>query len=487
MLFNSLEFLFLFLPVTAAVFFLIGGFGRPRFAIAWLVVASVFFYGYWNASYVPLLLFSVVFNYFLGEALQAEKKKWMLTAGILVNLGLLGYFKYAMFIVENLRFLPIGDLHVILPIGISFLTFEQIAYLVDTYRGQTPQRDFVRYCWFITLFPRLIAGPIVRAREILPQFGRRSFGCFNTTWFATGLTIFVIGLFKKVICADHVGSYATHVFRIAENGTAITFYEAWGGALAFTCQIYFDFSGYSDMAIGIARMFGIVLPLNFNSPYKASSIIEFWRRWHMSLSRFLRDYLYIPLGGDRKGTVRRYLNLMITMLVAGLWHGAGWTFVAWGALHGLYLCVNHAWRAARVSLGHDLSRTTWWGRGSGTIVTLGAVMVAWLFFRAPSFSGALNMLAGMAGMNGLGGTSTSLLGYLIAPFLLLVCLIAPNTQEIVGHFEDESLEQSGSVRPQVQPQFLWRPNLSWSIVIGLMFFLAIVSLTEENEFIYFRF
>jgi len=487
MLFNSHQFLFLFLPATAAIFFLLSGFGRRQLLIAWLVVASIFFYGYWNVSYVPLLLFSVLFNYFLGEALEAEKKKWMLLGGIAVNLGLLGYFKYATFIVENLRFLPIGDLHVVLPIGISFLTFEQIAYLIDTYKGQTPPRDFVRYCWFITFFPRLIAGPIVRAREILPQYGKRSFGSFDTTWFATGVTIFVIGLFKKVMCADHVGSYATYVFQTAEGGTPITFFEAWGGALAFTCQIYFDFSGYSDMAIGIARMFGIVLPLNFDSPYKACNIIEFWRRWHMTLSRFLRDYLYIPLGGDRKGEARRYTNLMITMLVAGLWHGAGWTFVAWGALHGFYLCINHAWRSVRARLGQDLNRTTWWGRGSGRCATLGAVVLAWIFFRASSFSGALNMMTGMAGMNGWGGISTSLLGYFIAPMLLLVCLVAPNTQELVGQIEDDSLDQPGPVRPAYTPWFLWQPNLRWSIMIGLMFYLAIVSLTEENEFIYFRF
>lgn len=487
MLFNSLEFVFLFLPATAAVFFLLAGFGRRPIAIAWLVAASAFFYGYWNSSYLPLLFFSLVFNYFLGEAIGAEKKRWMLVGGLLVNLGLLGYFKYANFFLENVPFLPIRELQIILPIGISFLTFEQIAYLVDSYRGEMPKRDFLRYCGFITFFPRLIAGPIVRAREILPQFAAPSFGAFSTRHLAAGLTIFTIGLFKKVICADHVGSYATHVFHAAEQGVALPFWEAWGGAIAFTCQIYFDFSGYSDMAIGIGRMLGIQLPLNFNSPYKACSIIDFWRRWHITLSRFLRDYLYIPLGGNRKGSARRYTNIMVTLLLAGLWHGAGWTFVAWGALHGFYLSLNHAWRSVCSAYGHDRHKSTRWGRACARMITLSAVVVAWIFFRASSFAGAVNVLSGMAGMNGLGGTSTSTIGYLIAPILLVICLIAPNTQELVNQIPVGSHEKSDEVRNDWFANFRWKPNLSWAVVVGLMLYVSIVSLTEESEFIYFRF
>lgn len=486
MLFHSPEFVFVFLPVTAALIFLLGALGRPQWAIGASVASSLLFYGYWNVSYLPLLLFSVALNYQLGVMLGAARKRWLLALGLTLNLGLLAYLKYAVFIVENLH-LSVGDIRVALPIGISFLTFEQIAYLVDTYRGQAPKGSVLRYAWFITFFPRLIAGPIVRAQEIVPQLDRRSFGSWDTACLAPGLTIFVIGFFKKVICADHVGSYATQVFQTADGGTPIAFWDAWGGSLAFTCQIYFDFSAYSDMAIGIARMFGIALPVNFDSPYKAVNIIEFWRRWHMTLSRFLRDYLYIPLGGDRKGDIRKYGNLMMTMLLAGLWHGAGWTFVAWGALHGLYLCMNHAWRAIREGWGADLSRTTVWGEWSARALTLGAVMVAWIFFRAGTFSGASNILTGMVGLNGLGAMSTSLVGYFVAPVLLLVCLAAPNTQEIVGRIETTASGISNPKAGHDRTWISWQPNWAWSVVIGLMFYISLVSLTEEKEFIYFRF
>ncbi|WP_447603696.1 MBOAT family O-acyltransferase [Nitrospira sp. Nam80] len=408
-------------------------------------------------------------------------------AGIAFNLGLLGYFKYANFLIENLPFLSIPHIQIILPIAISFLTFEQIAYLVDTYRDQAPKASFLYYCLFVTFFPRLIAGPIVRAQEVLPQFGRNLCVTFPTRQVAIGLTIFVIGFFKKVILADHVASYATHVFQTAEGEVALTFWEAWGGALAFTVQIYFDFSAYSDMAIGIARMFGISLPLNFNSPYKACSIIDFWRRWHMTLSRFLRDYVYFSLGGSRKGPVRRYANLMVTMLLAGLWHGAGWTFVAWGGLHGIYLVINHAWRSARSALGHDLTHSTWWGRASAQMLTLLAIVVAWTLFRAASFSGAMNMLTGMIGLNGTGAISTSMLGYFVSPLLLLICLGAPNSQELVDRVGDASVERLGKVRSGYAMAVCWRPNLRWAVTVGLMFYFAIVALTKSNEFLYFQF
>lgn len=487
MLFNSLEFVFLFLPSTATVFFLLGGSGCHRLAISWLVAASLFFYGYWNLWYLPLIVLSVLFNYLAGVALSREKHKWVLVVGIALNLGLLGYFKYANFLIENLPFLSLSALHVVLPIAISFLTFEQIAYLVDTYKGDAPESTFLRYCLFVTFFPRLIAGPIVRAREILPQMDRPSFLSFSTTQFATGLTLFVIGLVKKVLFADHVASYATHVFLAAEQGMTLTFWEAWGGVLAFTVQIYFDFSGYSDMAIGLARMFGISLPLNFNSPYKSCNIIDFWRRWHMTLSRFLRDYLYIPLGGDREGKARQYVNLMLTMLLAGLWHGAGWTFVAWGALHGVYLIINHAWRSVRCAFGHDLRRSTRWGRASARMVTLLAVVVAWTLFRAGSFGGAINVLTAMTGVNGIGGISTSILGYLVGPMLLLVCLVGPNAQELVDRVGNASIERLGKVRSDYAMALCWKPNLRWAVGVGLLFYVAMASLTQQREFIYFQF
>ncbi|MGD1911300.1 MAG: MBOAT family O-acyltransferase, partial [Rivularia sp. (in: cyanobacteria)] len=313
MLFNSLEFIFLYLPITLSIFFGIGKFGNYRFAIVFLVAASLSFYGWWNPPYLLLLIFSLIFNYFIGSALSEKLKiklgkKLLLTLGIIVNLALIGYFKYANFFVST-----VGDLlgrnfnleNIILPLAISFFTFQQIAYLVDAYKGETKEYNLLDYCLFVTFFPQLIAGPIVHHKEVMPQFEDKSTYRFNPENMAVGITIFSLGLFKKVIFADNIAAYATPVFTAASQGRAPTLVEAWVGALAYTLQLYFDFSGYSDMAIGIARMFGIKLPINFNSPYKAISISDFWRRWHITLSNFLRDYLYIPLGGSRKGEIRR--------------------------------------------------------------------------------------------------------------------------------------------------------------------------------------
>ncbi len=313
MLFNSYEFIFLFLPITLLGFHLIGKHEHYRIAIAWLVGASLFFYGWWNPAYLGLILFSILFNYSIGVLLGNSpgnklSKKTILTIGVSINLLVLGYYKYANFFVDTLNALNSTNIvlyEVILPLAISFFTFQQITYLVDSYRGQTKEYKFLHYCLFVTFFPQLIAGPIVHHKEMLPQFANNIVYKIRSKNLAIGITIFALGLFKKVVLADGVSVYSTPVFDAAESGVILTFFEAWAGALAYTFQLYFDFSGYSDMAIGIARMFGILLPLNFNSPYKSTSIIDFWRRWHITLSRFLRDYLYIPLGGNKKGKLRR--------------------------------------------------------------------------------------------------------------------------------------------------------------------------------------
>ena len=342
MLFNSYGFLFLFLPVTLIVFFALGQRQRSKkLAMAWLVVTSLFFYAWWNPAYLGIMLGSIIFNYTVGFVLSAEDsplaKKLVLTYGIVVNLGLLGYYKYANFFVDSLNAV-FGDVifleTILLPLAISFFTFQQIAYLIDTYRGETRELNFLHYCLFVTFFPQLIAGPIVHHKEMLPQFDRDSLYSINIRRHAVGYSIFTLGLFKKVVLADGIAAYATPAFFAADSGIELTLFEAWTGALAYTLQLYFDFSGYSDMAIGLARMFGIRLPLNFNSPYKATNIVDFWRRWHMTLSRFMRDYIYIPLGGNRQGIIGgRNANLMTTMLLGGLWHGAGWNFLFWGGLH----------------------------------------------------------------------------------------------------------------------------------------------------------
>lgn len=340
MLFNTYEFILAFLPISVLAFYLIGKLIGNRAAVASLILASLFFYGWWNPAYLTLIGASILVNYGLGQRLRlanyhsrSAMKSATLMAGIVINLGLLGYFKYMNFFVDTA-----ADLfgtgftleRIVLPLAISFFTFQQITYLVDTSRGLAEEYGFLHYTLFVTFFPQLIAGPIVHHSEMMPQFVRKDLCKFRHRNLAIGMSIFALGLFKKVIIADNVAVFGTPVFDAANAGVTLSFIEAWGGALAYTFQLYFDFSGYSDMALGLARMFGIRLPLNFNSPYKAVNIVEFWRRWHMTLSRFLRDYLYIQLGGNRKGVTRRHANLMATMLFGGLWHGAGWTYVAWG-------------------------------------------------------------------------------------------------------------------------------------------------------------
>lgn len=328
----------------------------------------------------------------------------MLITGVSINLLLLGYFKYANFFVNNINEFFETGFHlenILLPLAISFFTFQQITYLVDSYKGKGKEYGFNNYCLFVTFFPQLIAGPIVHHREIMPQFENRDLYSLKTRNLSIGMTIFMLGLFKKVVLADSMAVPANEVFQAAENGVELTIFEAWVGALAYTFQLYFDFSGYSDMAIGLARMFGIILPINFYSPYKANNIIEFWRRWHITLSRFLRDYLYIPLGGNRKGELRRYSNLMLTMILGGLWHGAAWTFVWWGCLHGFYLCINHLWIRVKAKICDQHLKAAFPARCGGRILTFAAVVIAWALFRAESREGIDTMYAAMFGLNGI--------------------------------------------------------------------------------------
>ena len=426
MLFNSYIFIFGFLPVVLLGFFWLGRISHT-YAAAWLALASLFFYGYWNPAYVGLLLLSIVCNYTFGtwiakaglrdedretrktagvlpaqlrgDAPSCRVKKHLLIVAIAANLSLLAYYKYANFFAESVNAAAgtswdMGT--IMLPLGISFFTFTQIAFLVDTYWGEVKEYNFVHYTLFVTYFPHLIAGPVLHHKEMMPQFAHKATYRANWENIATGLMLFTLGLCKKTLWADPIAAYADGIFGGVAIGMTPTIYEAWCGALAYTLQIYFDFSGYTDMALGIALMFGIRLPINFDSPYKATSIIDFWRRWHMTLSRFLRDYLYIPLGGNRKGTTRRYLNLMATMLLGGLWHGAGWTFVVWGALHGAYLAINQFWRAL---LPEQRWLPAWLGNLCGGLLTFVAVVVAWVVFRASDIAQAMVLLKAMFGIN----------------------------------------------------------------------------------------
>lgn len=410
MLFNSYIFIAVFLPAAVAAVWLAKCYLSHNAALAALTLASLFFYAWWNPPYVILLLASIAANYLIGRQVRHFKgvgrrsaARILTILGVGANLGIIGYYKYADFFVTNIDGLTGLDFTigvVLLPLGISFFTFQQIAYLVDSYREQVQPHNFLDYAMFISFFPQLIAGPIVYHGEMLRQLHGEFALRFTSNDVAIGLTIFTMGLFKKVVLADGMATYATPGFDAVEAGAVLNFLEAWSAALAYTLQLYFDFSGYSDMAIGLGRIFGLRLPVNFNSPYKADNIIEFWRRWHMTLSRFLRLYLYVPLGGNRRGPYRRWLNIMITMLLGGLWHGAGWTFVVWGGLHGCYLAVNHLWRYLRTTVMGGVPITSP-ERFAGFALTFVAVVVAWIFFRAESFTGALAMLEGMAGLNGI--------------------------------------------------------------------------------------
>jgi alginate O-acetyltransferase complex protein AlgI len=411
MLFNSLVFIVGFLPVALAGFYLLSATRATRAAMAWLVAASLFFYGWWEYRNLAIIVPSVLGNYAVGWAIGKARGAGWLRAGWLIaalgvagNLAAIAWFKYVNFlagIVTDLTGVEFAVREVLLPLGISFFTFQQIKFLVDRWHGITAQPALLDYALLVSFFPHVIAGPIVNYDELLPQFRKPSFLAFQPDLFADGIAFFLLGLAKKVVLADQFGVYANEGFAAAAQGHALTLVAAWAAALGYMLQLYFDFSGYSDMAFGLARMVGLRFPQNFASPYKAVNIIEFWRRWHMTLSKFLRDYLYIPLGGNRHGQARRLLNIILTMLLGGLWHGAGWNFVFWGGLHGAYLVVNHLWQAARRVIGlppgNGQGIGGWLSRG----LTLVAVLVAWVFFRADNFAAATALLHGMAGGNGL--------------------------------------------------------------------------------------
>jgi len=497
MLFNTLGFVFVFLPVTLAVFFLLGRV-QQTLARAWLAAASFAFYGWWNPRYVVLLAGSIAANYLLAAALtraRANRRhgpaRALLGFAVAANLALLGWFKYAAFFVANLNAVAGAGWalpHVVLPLGISFFTFTQIAYLVDLSRGEPIHYPFIDYVLFVTYFPHLIAGPILHHREMMPQFRRDATFRFHADRASVGLTVFAIGLFKKVILADGVSRFVAPVFDTPAV-QQLTLPDAWAGALAYTLQLYFDFSAYCDMAVGASTMLGMSIPLNFFSPYQATSIIEFWRRWHMTLSRFLRDYLYFPLGGNRHGTARRYVNLMLTMIIGGLWHGAAWTFVAWGALHGAYLCINHAWRTLRPPMPGAAAPSAA-GRVFAQTLTLLAVVVGWVVFRAQDFASARAILMSMAGLRGaatgsvVGFAWPAVSGWIVA--LMAIALVAPNTQQIMAE-RRPALAAEPYATQAAAPWLRWSPNMATAVLVGVLFVIAVLNLNQRSPFLYFQF
>jgi len=524
MLFNSYQFILVFLPLSLGLFSILISRKKQSVFLAWLLIASIAFYGWWDIRNVPLLLASIVGNYTFGRLISGKRRqeeqhaaRLFLILGIASDLSVLAYFKYWDFITSIFYGGSFNPNTLTIPLGISFFTFTQIAYLVDVYKAEASQREPLSYALFVSWFPHLIAGPIIHHKEVMPQFRNSLPDSFNAMNLAAGFTIFTMGLFKKVILADNLAGFISaanslSAFTKAAAGSPINFFEGWAAALTYTLQLYFDFSGYSDMAIGLSLMFGVKLPLNFNSPYKSQNIADFWRRWHMTLSRFLRDYVYIPLGGNRCGRPRHLLNLFLTMLIGGVWHGAGWTFVVWGALHGTYLVAYNIWSQLnrRVRPGHQGSRV---GRAAGWMVTFLAVTVAWVVFRASSLHAASRILAGMIGLNGFElvpadrvwlGPLASALGAIgikfqasvmqpIGPMLawvgplLLVAWLAPNTQQMMGL----SLVALTPLRERIRVQALrwpnWVPSLRWATVIAVMFIMALLGINRPTQFLYFQF
>jgi D-alanyl-lipoteichoic acid acyltransferase DltB (MBOAT superfamily) len=491
-LFNSYIFIWVFLPLTLAGFYACARGGGAPLAKLWLVVASLLYYGWWNPSYLTLILGSMLGNFAIGsllanERLPRERRRTLLWLGVIANLALLGWYKYANFTVNTAN--AWFDLEwklapIVLPLAISFFTFTQIAYLVDAWNGRCHENRFIDYALFVLFFPHLIAGPVIHHGEVMPQFARRETYRFHARNLAIGFTIFALGLAKKTLIADPLGAEASKVFAAAAGNTPLHTGDAWLGCLAYTFQLYFDFSGYSDMAVGASRLFGVRMPVNFNSPYKAIDLIDFWRRWHITLSRFLRDYLYVPLGGNRKGPTRQAVNLFLTMLLGGIWHGAGWNFVAWGAVHGGLLVVNHLLTGGR-KRGPRSMAAQW----SGRLLTFAVVSLAWVLFRAKDLGTAVDIYAAMFGLGDVAPAGALLRdkwwGWLAVA--LVVVWFAPNTQEIMCRFRPVLEKVAPPDLPETLRVVLWRPTPLYAVLIALLFTACVLSLSRHSEFLYYQF
>lgn len=512
MLFNSYLFIFLFLPLVLLGYYSVGIIFSRKAANYWLLLSSLVFYAWWNPPYLLLLLLSIAVNYFIAlqliknnEARNYSRKKIWLTLGVVANLALLGYFKYANFFVDNINYWIDGDYHlaaIVLPLAISFFTFQQIAFLVDTSRGHINSLNVANYALFVSFFPQLISGPIVLHNEMMPQFESNDNFTKINEQLAAGLALFAIGLFKKVIIADSMGEIADPMFDGVALSAGVDPGYAWWALLAYAFQIYFDFSAYSDMAVGLGFMFGINLPLNFNSPYKAANIFEFWNRWHMTFARFMRNHVYIPLVRNKRLKISHQIGLIISVLLGGLWHGANWTFVIWGGLHASFMLINHAWHVIRRHLGHDLARRTRWGIALGILITFVAGMLTRVFFRADSISDAWIIVKSMAGFHEtgdvvgqiLGGAGYSLYQGISFAVLFAIVWILPNSQQWLRNFrvgieplgrKDKFTGQVlGSAKKQ-WPFFTLSPK--WAIIISILLTIAVMNISHTQEFIYFQF
>lgn len=496
MLFYSFEFMYIFLPIVC-----IGSYALAKLPedyrklnLLWLIACSLFFYGWWEQSYVLLILISIAFNYSVGKYLRTARHRWIFICAVSFNILLISYFKYLGFFTEIVNAFLGNDIHigaVVLPLAISFFTFQQIAWIVDCYTGKRSdsEPDFVEYTLFVVFFPQLIAGPIVHHGEIIPQFHVSNLGRFQIENFTAGISIFIIGLFKKVVVADNIAPAANIIFDGALWTQTYGVVDTWIGSLAYSLQLYFDFSGYADMAIGLGLMLNIRLPVNFESPYKACSISEFWRRWHMTLSRFLRSYVYIPLGGNRKGVIPTYCFLLITMLLGGLWHGAGWTFVIWGGLHGVSLVINQLW--SKYSPWTLPKLFSW-------LLTFLLVMLALVVFRSYNMEVAVRILSAMFSL-GVGSSAAaefSTLSLWLIVLAFLSVLLLPSTRwlmrkKFVPIEYDRNVISSTSILHLKKLDAIsidWTPQ--WLLFLICLAVLSIYTLLDTStiqEFIYFQF
>lgn len=544
MLFNSYEFIFAFLPLTVAIFFFLSRFDSQKHSLWFLMAASLFFYGWWNPAYLILITTSLIVNFTLGTLIQknnnAKRSQWiLLLIGMIFNVGLLSYYKYGAFLVNIFNDIFNGDVswtNAILPLAISFFTFQQIAFLVDCTSGRIKQANFLNYTLFVTFFPQLIAGPIVHHREMMPQFNKIQLSD-NRKNLTIGLTIFAFGLFKKVILADSISEYVSPIYAEAAVGD-ITFIQTWIAGVGFTLQIYFDFSGYSDMALGAARMFGIILPMNFNSPLKATNIIDFWARWHMTLTRFLTAYIFTPLAikATRKIAQKKLekksvhktsvflstlaIPTIVTMFASGIWHGAGYQFIVWGTLHGCYLVINQIWRKILPVFVSDKNRYEKIAKPAGLVITLFLVCFTMLFFRADNLDTGYRMAITMLGFNGislpegifvqLGALKEVLLslgvtidstagskivfGSLLCFSLLFIALFFPNSLDIMRNYKPAlgySEVKSGVfdliLSNRIVNIMILKINSVWGAIIGVLLAVAIMSMQQASEFLYWQF
>ena len=518
MLFNSIEFLFILLPISILIYYTSYFYISRKASIIVLIICSLVFYSYWNPVYLLLLFFSILFNYSSYKYIIIQKKYSfsILIFSILINLLILFYYKYFNFFIHNINIAFDSSFNfekIILPLAISFFTFQQITFLVDSYNQKVKNVKFIEYCLFVTFFPQLIAGPIVHHGEMIPQFSSEKKINFNIDKIGIGFLIFIIGLFKKTVIADGISKYSNHIFLLADSSSLESFFGSWVGATSYAFQIYFDFSGYSDMAFGIALMFCIVLPINFYSPYKCNNIIDFWKTWHITLSRFLKNYIYIPIGGNKYGEFLKYRNIFVTMLLGGIWHGAAWGFIIWGSIHGTFIIINHLWNhlSNQYQQLKYLKNTIVFGLISHVLTFL-LITIAWVFFRAETLDGAVLLVNSMIGINGISlhhslhslvelfpsifytaditipwfGPTTPLITVPMLIGLFLFVKLFPNTYQYF-HFNKNKLDKSSYLNNIYKKYFSFKPDNKNLIIFALLILFMISYYHDSSEFLYWQF